>query len=437
MPPIDSRQILFETTAADHIITLCIALCIVWVACNITRGKIFLFCLAATIACTTPLLAVSSDAIWGAFPTIDKEGSLLFYRDGVHLRLFQFSDPAHRLIGFHMGHLWIAQFLDLFTSDIGAFNLQGLLNIALTWYCTTLLLCEMGAKKIWAWLLASQLALHLHLFRDINFYTIEKSAIYPLSFFWYCTLRTAKGWKYGPIMMGLSFFISSWINLYWGIFETLLTPCIFLIHRKDGHQRRLIKGVISCFIFGLCIAVYQQLLTTSGPPFAHTEQFSQRAALDRFSIWPLSWNRLSWYTSLTPLLFIGIVGGITQKKLETKYLGITLFFFLLSLGPNIFENTQNPIYLALSKVPSLWRFAKPEAFFFISFIGLLSSLIHIKPNRMVLTIIGILISIQWFSITRTQEEYPQYLSTPIETALPKNWERRIFTPLQKEKPTSQ
>ena len=187
-------------------------------------------------------------------------------------------------------------------------------------------------------------------------------------------------------------------------------------------------GLFYCFVFGIFIAAYQQRLTSNGPLFAHSDQFLQRASLDRFSIWPLSWNRLPWFVSISPLLLAGLIWGGVQKQLNGKYLLVSLLFFLLSLGPDLGNSIPNPVYLALNSVPSFWRFAKPEAFFFVSFVGILSILIHIKSNRMTLAVVGILISIQWFSIIRKQKEYPSYMSVPIETTLPKNWERRIFAP---------
>ena len=425
MPPFDERQIIYATSFTDHAITITIALIIAIFALRVRRGSMFLYTLAACIALTSPLISVSSDAVWGAFPTIDKEGSLLFYREGVHFQLGDFSNPAHRLIGFHLGHLWITQLFDFFVGDIGGFNLQALLNITLTWYCTYRLLLLLGAKQWWAWLLASQIGLHLHLFRDIQFYTIEKSAIYPLLMYWEATIRTANGSKKASFMMGLTFFLSSWINLYWGIFCVLLTGPILWIHRKKNH-RNMINGIGLCIVLGIAIAVYQQLLTVSGPPFAHSVQFTERAALDNFSVWPLSWNRLPWYTSISPLIMFGVGWAWRKHVLHTQYIGTALLFFVLSLGPFLMADVPNPLYQLLSSLPALWRFAKPEAFFFLTFIAILTTLVSINPSKRSLYLISVLILIQWTAL-RTQNEYPSFFSVPIQTTLPKNWERRVFT----------
>ena len=117
MPPFDPRQVVFEPSVASYFATLGCSILLLLIARFIKRGRVLLLCWAACIALTTPLLFNIDTAVWGAYPTIDKEGSLLFYQDGVHLRIFQpqsFSDPAHRLIGFHMGHLWLSQLFDLF-----------------------------------------------------------------------------------------------------------------------------------------------------------------------------------------------------------------------------------------------------------------------------------------------------------------------------------
>lgn len=424
MPPFDPRQIIIEATVMNHVSTFIVAFLIALLAYKVKRGSIFLYTLATCIALTSPMLGLATEAVWGAYPTIDKEGSLLFYRDGVHHRLFSFSDPAHRLIGFHLGHLWISQILDWFVGDIGAFNLQALLNVSLTWYCTYRLLHLLGATRLWAWLLASQMGLHLHLFRDIQFYTIEKSAIYPLLMFWEAFIRAAKGEKKAPLWMGVSFLLASWINLYWGIFCVLMTGPFLWIYRREN-RNCIIKGIGCCILFGIGIGIYQQLLTISGPPFAHSDQFMKRAALDNVTLWPPSWNRLPWYASISPLIVICTIWAWFNKYLMRTFIGFGCLFFILSLGPYILEEVPNPIYQGLTALPALWRFAKPEAFFFLSFIAILTSLVRINPSKKIAVMMGLLFLMQWCGI-RTHKEYPSYFSEPIQTTLPKNWERRVF-----------
>ena len=430
MPPFDPRQVPYQTATQDYIITIIIGMCICALSTRIAKCSLLLRCIGVVIILTTPILAISSDAIWGAFPTIDKEGSLLFFRDGVYKQIFNVSDPAHRLIGFHLGHLWISAFFTIWIKDYQAFTLHALINIILTWYTTTLFLRELGASKTWAWLVGSMLGLHLHLFRDINFYTIEKSALYPLIFFWYTTVRTAKGWSKGPFIMGLSFLFSSWINLYWGILEVVLAPILLVLHRKQD-LNAMIRGLLYCVFFGVGIAFYQYMLTISGPPFAHAEQFAQRAALDNVTLYPFSWNRLHWFSSI-PLLLIFLIGYAGyRKQLYIHYLPLILFCGILSLGPYLHGTIPNPIFIAFQSIPGLWRFAKPEIFFFLSFLGLLTMIVHIEPTKTHIRMFCILFLIQWICTVRIQEEYPNIYTIPIESTLPSNWEQRVFAPVVK------
>lgn len=424
MPPFDPRQIVFETSIIDHAYTIFLALLIALVGHKIQRGKILLFTLATCVVLTTPLLGICTEAVWGAYPTVDKEGSLLFYRDGVHFRLFSFSDPAHRLIGFHLGHLWITQVLDWLVGDIGAFNLHALLNVTLTWYCTYRFLHVLGAHRVWAWLLASQMGFHLHLFRDIQFYTIEKSAVYPILLYWESVIRASKGEKNAPVWMGITFFLASWINVYWGIFCALITPLLLWTYRAE-HRETLGKGIGVCVVLGACVGIYQQLLTTSGPPFAYGNQFMERAALDNVSIWPLSWNRLPWYTSVSPLVIFLSGWAWHTNRFHSKYASLGIVFFILSTGPFLFQTVPNPLYQGLTALPALWRFAKPEAFFFVTFIVILSTAAKLNPSAKGCLYIGVVMLLQCCGI-RMQQEYPSYFSRPIQTSLPKHWERRIF-----------
>ena len=431
MPPFDPRQLIFETTVMNHVYTFVFAFLIALLAYKVQRGKILLYTLATCIVLTTPLVGICTEAVWGAYPTIDKEGSLLFYRDGVHHRLFSFSDSAHRLIGFHLGHLWISQVLDWFVGDIGAFNLQALLNVTLTWYCTYRLLYLIGGSQLWSWILASQLGLHLHLFRDIQFYTIEKSAIYPLLIFWESFVQASRGERKAPIWMGLSFFLASWINLYWGIFCVLLTVPLLWIYRNKN-RKVIVQGIFCCIIFGVGVGAYQQLLTVSGPPFAHGDRFMERAAMDNVSIWPPSWNRIPWYASVSPLLLALVGWAWRTKRLHKEFVGVGTLFFILSLGPYILETVPNPLYQGLTTLPALWRFAKPEAFFFLTFIAILTTSTKLNPSKKGCIIIGIIFLLQWGGL-RTQKEYPSYFTKPIQTTLPNNWERRVFIEPSKDK----
>ena len=147
--------------------------------------RAWLFCFGQTLALTAPLGLMISQGVYGDFPTIDKAGSYLYYQDGVHIRsllhpIASLNDCAVQLIGVHMGHLWLDQFFDLFLSGYAPFNAQALLFPALAWWCCSLFFRELGAD--WRAAIATSLpfGLTLHIFRDLNWYTIEKAAIFLL-----------------------------------------------------------------------------------------------------------------------------------------------------------------------------------------------------------------------------------------------------------------
>ena len=76
------------------------------------RLRAAVFILGQTVLLTAPLAVFLDTWMYGSYPTIDKAGSMVFYLDGVHLRMLtdpvaSLQDPAARLIGVHVGHLWV------------------------------------------------------------------------------------------------------------------------------------------------------------------------------------------------------------------------------------------------------------------------------------------------------------------------------------------
>ena len=137
-------------------------------------------------------------------------------------------------------------------------------------------------------------------------------------------LRAQKNRPYAYIGLPFIFCISSWINLYWGIFEVLLTGGLLYIHKKTL-SAQLKKGVLLCCMTGLAIASYQWLLMTHGSSFSAEESFLKRATLDRFEIWPLSWNRLPWFSSIPPLIFGILIWNILSFLLNKIIGSVTEF----------------------------------------------------------------------------------------------------------------
>ena len=115
-PPPDPRQISIDLSLHSAPLSYlgCVGLAAVLLGVATLRrlpGSLRAIALMASVVVllTAPLATSLSDAVYGAFPTIDKEGSLLFFMDGVHHRvmagpLSAASDPAARLIGVHVGH---------------------------------------------------------------------------------------------------------------------------------------------------------------------------------------------------------------------------------------------------------------------------------------------------------------------------------------------
>ena len=159
------------------------------------RGLLFIA--GQVVLWTTPWLAWTNDAWFGAYPTIDKEGSFLFYQQGVHWRVLldpiaASADPAARLIGVHVGHLWVTEGLDVFLTSVGAFNAQALLYPALGWWAAWLLARELTGRDQISLVMSWPVGMGLHLFRDLNWYTIEKAAVFWLPLYLVALTRAAR-----------------------------------------------------------------------------------------------------------------------------------------------------------------------------------------------------------------------------------------------------
>ncbi|MEL6349079.1 MAG: hypothetical protein AAFV53_38600, partial [Myxococcota bacterium] len=127
-PPPDPRQIIAPVQIADDPLAygICIGVGALLSAGSFARtlpeGLRALLLIAGQVcALTAPLMVYINRYVYGAFPTIDKEGSLVYYLQGVHINaLSDPFDPAVRLIGVHLGHHWLSAFFDLFLTPFGA-----------------------------------------------------------------------------------------------------------------------------------------------------------------------------------------------------------------------------------------------------------------------------------------------------------------------------
>ena len=392
-PPADSRQQLAPVEIFDipEVYLSCFALGLLLSILALWRRpptavRAAVFIAGQTIILTAPLAFLLDDWVYGSFPTIDKAGSMAFYLDGVHERMMSdplgsFHDPAARLIGVHIGHLWVTAFFDIFVSPMGAFNAQALLYPALAWFSAWLLFREVTGNPRVSLLMAFPFGMGLHVFRDLNWYTIEKAAIFWVPLFLYFCLRA---WKYGGRDRWLAaavLVLSTWMNIYLGMLNAMMMgfSALALWMSGDQHRRRFLG---TCCVAALALsplAIWQWSLMQGGSQLASPEAFLwERAALDSFSISPFRWNRLEVHRSLNVVALGVAFWGLRRSRwVGAVRLGsmAALLFFMLSLGP-IINGTglENPIYMATrAVVPGFWRVAKPEVFFHLTWLMLLVS----------------------------------------------------------------
>ncbi|MDP2311432.1 MAG: hypothetical protein Q8P41_00890 [Pseudomonadota bacterium] len=419
-PPPDPRQIYAPTgmwsEPGPWLVCLLVGIAIAWAA---GTRRPFLFILGATLALTTPFAAYALTYVWGQFPTIDKAGSLLFYLDGVMWRFWDPADPAIRLIGVHVGHLWITAIFDVFVEPFAAFNLQAFLNLVLGWYCAWLLLDELSGDREVSLLMAFPFGMGLHLFRDINWYTIEKSGVYWIPLYAWALVRA---YRLGGRWIGLAALIyvaTLFYNFYLGVLCAGIGALALFARKREVTLAVLASALAALPLVGL------QLLAMRGEGALGDPQMflTQRAALDIFELWPPKWNRLEAWRSLN-VVGLGLAAmGLTRRK-NLWLGGIALVFFVLSLGP-----AKNPVYhLLFEVIPGFWRIAKPETFFHVTWLALLAvaarRLADSYPSRRFVAFLGALFAVGWALSIRTHPVYPR-LTRPIDLTLSEHWERAV------------
>ncbi|MAY81440.1 MAG: hypothetical protein CL930_11730 [Deltaproteobacteria bacterium] len=401
-----------------------------------------LFITGQTIALTAPLTVFVDTWVYGSFPTIDKAGSLLFYLDGVHERMFfhpiaSLLDPAASLIGVHVGHLWITAFFDTFLTPMGAFNAQALLYPILAWWCSWWLFNTVTKNPRVSMLMAFPFGMGLHLFRDLNWYTIEKAAIFLVPLFLnLCFLAWRDGGKarWGAMVL---LPISMWINVYLGLINAgmLIFVWAALWLSSDSHRLRFTKVAVGALVCTSPLIVWQWWLTNGNMQLGTPEAFLwERAALDSFTLSPLRWNRLEVHRSLNVVAFGLAIWGLRRSR----WVGVVrlasmaaLAFFLLSLGPTLHGfSIDNPVYMAVrSIVPGFWRVAKPEVFFHVTWLMLLGiAAIQLQRSQWSQRSIGIWYTVfvfAWLLMVRTHPAYPP-MTQPVPVQLDPNWAEDVF-----------
>jgi|GEM_PF-1270764 len=452
-PPADPRQRIAPVEIFDvpeayllcGAIGLLVSLAALWRGPDV-RLRAALFVLGQSILLTAPLATFLDTWMYGSYPTIDKAGSLVFYLDGVHTRMLadpilSLQDPAARLIGVHIGHLWVTAAFDLILSPMGAFNAQALLYPALGWYCAFLLFHEVTEQPRASLLMAFPFGMGLHVFRDLNWYTIEKAAIFwiPL-FLWACYRAWRDGGRW-RLVTGLILALTTWMNVYLGMLNAMMLglTVLALWMSNDRHRIRFLKTAV---IAALCIAplaIWQWLLMHNGPQLATPEEFLwSRAALDSFTLDPLRWNRLEVHRSLNVVALGTALWGLKRSR----WVGIVrlssvsaLVFFFLSLGP-VALGIENPLYMAARAViPGFWRIAKPEVFFHMTWL-LLLGIAAVQAGRagwgrrLTAGLYGLFV-IAWLIMVRTHPAYPP-MTVYQPSKLSKGWEDRVFSTPESE-----
>ncbi len=371
----------------------------------------FLFIVGAVIALTTPAAWFAPEYVWGAFPTIDKAGSLLFYAQGVHWRITDAADPAVRLIGVHLGHLWVTAAFDLIVEPFAAMNLHALLNLCLGWYCTFLFLRAVSGDAGGALLLAFPFAMGLHVFRDINWYTIEKSGVYWLPLYAWALWRARSGgrrWAGIAAVVYAGMFV---YNAYWGVLGAAMGAVALL-----SRERRVVTAVLASALAGLPV-VAQQVRLMAGPEIATPAAFAERASLDTITLWLPMWNRLEGWRALDMLALALAVAG---WRAGWRAWAVALVFGALALGPAF-----PPFAWLAALAPGLWRFAKPEVFFQVSWLAILAAasltLARLDLSRKVLATIMVA---SWILSVRTHPVYPSF-TMPLDVKLAPTWQQGL------------
>lgn len=419
-PPPDPRQVYAPTGLWGEpwawLVCVVLGVAIAWAS---GPRRPFAFIVGAVVALTAPFSAFAISYVWGEYPTIDKAGSLLFYGQGVQWRFWDADDPAVRLIGVHMGHLWITAAFDVLVAPFAAMNLQAFLNLVLSWYCAYLLLHELSDERDVSLLFAFPFGMGLHLFRDINWYTIEKSGVYWIPLYaWTLVRASRRGGRWiavaAAVYAGTFFY-----NVYFGVLNAGIGALALF-----ARDRRVAAAVGASALAALPLVAIQARLLQGPGTLGDPETFlTQRAALDVVEVWPPKWNRLEAWRALN-VAALGVAAfGAAQRK-NAALVAIAAVFFALSLGP-----IDNPAYRALYEVvPGFWRIAKPETFFHVTWLALLATgarrLADARPSRRALAGWAVLFAVGWLLSVRTHPVYPRF-TEPVALELAGDWQRGL------------
>ena len=467
-PPPDPRMLPIDASwSADptgHLICVAVAILAAVAARRSpspARQRIWLG-VAVVVGFTSPWLAWVDRAWFGDFPTIDKEGSLLFFLDGVHQRLYlapldAAQDAAVRLIGVHAGHLWVTELLATVLSPMGAFNAQGLLQLALGWAAAAWAIHEVvwgGGRPLvrsdstapWAaWVAGFPFGMGLHVFRDLNWTTIEKGGVAFLAAFvglWSRAARQGGRWVVG---LAACYGAMALYNLYFAVVGAgfgALYVGLRWAQLDRAARLRLVAAAGACCAVGVPVALAQLAIQAGGPSLASPERFLwERAALDGFSLVPLHWNRLEVWRACNPVM-VGLsgVGAWTLRHDRRVWAaaGVALGLFVVAWGPVLLPGEAvdaprlaNPVYMGLHAwIPGFWRLAKPEVFFqpvWLMVLGAGAVGLHhvLRHRRAVGLALAVLVFAVWWPLVRLHAAFPG-LSAPVHSDLSPQWQDKVF-----------
>ena len=363
---------------------------------------------------------------WGDFPTIDKAGSFAFFQDGVHRGAWPWAlprGPAVALIGAHLGHLqqvgWAARWMP----DHAAFGLVAVAQPLAGWVCTSLWLRGRGVGPWPALTMGLPFGLGLHVMRDINWYTIEKGAVFWLPLWLWIVDGAARRSALAPVA-GLTFLWMCWNNLYLGMVAGVvglgegLRSMGRLWQGAPDARRRWAALTLSAMAPLPLLHAQMALMAEGAPGVGSPARFlTERAALDVVSLWPPRWNRLELWRAVDPTVgLLGLWGApaLFRARGGAAHALTCGLLFGLALGPRLAlepggPGPENPLYaLMLQIIPAAWRVAKPEVFAEGALLLLLLSAgLHLsKQTRTVQVAALVMVLASWWPLVRAHPAYP-------------------------------
>lgn len=401
---------------------------------------------AQLAAVTAPMLGFVTRGVIGDYPTIDKQGSLLFYLAGVHERVtfglgHLGDDPMARLIGVHVGHLWVTAAFDLVMSPFAAMNAQTMLWIGLAQLGAWAWLRRWGDDRV-AFVLAVPFGLGLHLFRDANWYTVEKTAVWVLPAYAAAWWDAARGDRRAAAVAAAIAAGSAFLNLYFAqVIALSAAVATAALAAQAGAfdaaaRRRAAATLGGSYALTLLLAaplvVAQAQLLDPQRTLADPDCFLRaRAALDVVSPWPPAWNRLEAWRAIHPLGVFAALVGIPRAVREVEgrvALAVAMVAFAWSLGPWPL-GAWNPVYFAAwYGVPFFWRIAKPEVFLFVAQLAGLAIAARTwsaaRPSGRALAAVWAVSIALWFGLVRAHPAYPGFTAYK-EAKLAAGWEERL------------